>query len=155
MRGRGHLGGKVNPHTAKLQVPQMATSYSPDRLSGRAGSLARRPLPCSIDRWLIAFLAAVSFAAVLRIGLRPSNTADGVAVVYAPWTTADEALVRAVGAGARFVRFGRFGFIAVVMPERADYADRALADSALLVVDPRVLAACLPTSVLDKADAHE
>jgi hypothetical protein len=107
----------------------------------------------SIDRWLIACLAAISFAAVLRIGLCPSNTADGVAVIYAPWTTASEALVRAVGAGARFVRFGGFGFIAVVMPERADYVDRVFADSALLVVDPRVLAACLPASVPNKADA--
>jgi hypothetical protein len=46
------------------------------------------------------------------------------------------------------------------MPERPDYVERALADSALLVVAPQVLAACLPAAHLnalgisDEADAR-
>jgi hypothetical protein len=99
---------------------------------------------------LIAILALASFAVILRVGLLPANPKEGVAVIYAPWTPADQTMIRAVDAGARFVRFGGFNFIALVMPERPDYIDRALAGSALLVVDPQVLAACLPVALLKK-----
>jgi hypothetical protein len=106
-----------------------------------------------LDLWLIAILAVGSFGAILRIGLLPADASAGVAVIYAPWTTADQTVVRAVGAGARFVRFGGFDFIAIVMPEAPDYVDNVLAGSALLAVDPQVLAGCLPASFLKKADA--
>src|ERR1700684_2773113 len=120
--------------------------------------VALRRLPASVasrwlDLWLIAILAVGSFAAVLRIGLRPANASAGVAVIYAPWTTADQTMVRAVSAGARFVRFGGFDFIAIVVPERPDYVESVLAGPALLAVDPQVLAGCLPVSLLKKADA--
>jgi hypothetical protein len=106
-----------------------------------------------LDLWLIAILAVGSFGAILRIGLLPADASAGVAVIYAPWTTADQTVVRAVGAGARFVRFGGFDFIAIVMPEKPDYVENVLAGSALLAVDPQVLAGCLPASFLKKADA--
>jgi hypothetical protein len=106
-----------------------------------------------VDLWLIAILAVVSFAAILRVGLLPTDPGAGVAVIYAPWTTADQTMIRAVSAGARFVRFGGFDFIAIVMPEQPGYVERVLADSALLAVDPQVLAGCLPASFLKKADA--
>jgi hypothetical protein len=106
-----------------------------------------------LDLWLIAILAIGSFGAILRIGLRPADPSAGVAVIYAPWTTADQTMVRAVGAGARFVRFGGFDFIAIVVPEQPDYVANVLAGSALLAVDPQVLAGCLPASFLKKADA--
>jgi hypothetical protein len=106
-----------------------------------------------LDLWLIAILAVGSFGAVLRIGLQPADPSAGVAVIYAPWTTADQTMVRAVGAGARFVRFGGFDFIAIVVPERPDYVANVLAGSALLAIDPQVLAGCLPASFLKKADA--
>jgi hypothetical protein len=104
------------------------------------------------DFGLIAVLAIVSFALVLRVGLVPGNPSTGVAVIYAPWTSADQTIVRAVSAGARFVRFGGAGFIAIVMPDQPGYVARALADSALLVVDPQVVAACLPAARPDAAD---
>jgi hypothetical protein len=99
---------------------------------------------------LIAILALASFAVILRVGLLPANPEEGVAVIYAPWTSADQTMIRAVDAGARFVRFGGFNFIAIVMPERPDYVERALAGSALLTIDPQVLAACLPVALLKK-----
>jgi hypothetical protein len=111
------------------------------------GSLVFRRL----DLWLIAILAVGSFAAILRVGLAPANPGAGVAVIYAPWTTADRTILQAVSAGARFVRFGGFDFIAIVMPERPDYVARVLAGSALLAVDPQVLAGCLPPAFLKKA----
>jgi hypothetical protein len=120
--------------------------------------VALRRLPALVTlRWLdlslIAILAVGSFGAILRIGLLPANPDAGVAVIYAPWTTADQTMIRAVSAGARFVRFGGFDFIAIVIPEQPDYVANALAGSALLVVDPQVLAGCLPASFLKKADA--
>lgn len=120
--------------------------------------VALRRLPTSaalrwLDLSLIAILAVVSFGAILRIGLLPAKPDAGVAVIYAPWTTADQTMIRAVSAGARFVRFGGFDFIAIVIPEQPDYVANALAGSALLVVDPQVLAGCLPASFLKKADA--
>jgi hypothetical protein len=105
-----------------------------------------------LDLWLIATLAVVSFAAILRVGLVPADAGAGVAVIFAPWTTADQTMIRAVGAGARFVRFGRFDFIAIVVPDRPDYVERMLAGSALLAVDPQILAGCLSASFLKKAD---
>jgi hypothetical protein len=100
-------------------------------------------LPRLLDLALITILC-VGFIVELRIGLRPSDPTAGVAVIYAPWTTADETMARAVAAGARFVRFGGFEFIAIVVPEVPDYVDRVLAGSALIAVDPEALAACLP-----------
>jgi hypothetical protein len=99
---------------------------------------------------LIAILALASFAVILRVGLLPANPKEGVAVIYAPWTPADQTMIRAVNAGARFVRFGGFNFIAIVMPERPDYLERVLAGSALLAIDPQVLAACLPVALLKR-----
>ncbi len=107
----------------------------------------------SADLLLIAALAGGSFVAALRVGLLPADPATGVAVIYAPWTTAEQAMARSTSAGARFVRFGGFRFIAIVMPDRPDYVGRVLADFALLAVDPRALAACLPASVLDTRSA--
>jgi len=112
-----------------------------------------RILPRLLDFALITILVGVGVVAALRIGLLPSNPAAGVAVVYAPWTAADETMARAVGAGARFVRFGGFDFIAIVMPDGPDYVDRVLAGSAILAVDPQVLAACLPATASPKEKA--
>jgi hypothetical protein len=113
----------------------------------------RSPVFRWLDLGLIAILALASFAAILRVGLGPANPDAGVAVIYAPWTTADQTMIRAVGAGARFVRFGGFDFIAIVMPERPDYVARVLAGSALLAVDPQVLAGCLGPAFPKKAAA--
>jgi hypothetical protein len=60
-------------------------------------------------------------------------------------------MVQAVEAGARFVRFGGFPFIAVVMPERPDYVDQVMKGSAWLAVDPQALAACFGASTSAKS----
>src|SRR5262245_65379849 len=116
-----------------------AVNASPSRL-GRAFEAAA----------LVAF-ALASFLLVARIGLAPREPSQGVGVVFAPWTGADAAFVRAVEAGGRFVRFGALPFIVVVSPETADYADRVRAGGALFVVDPRILAACLLSSTAAQA----
>jgi hypothetical protein len=102
-------------------------------------SLAQRCL----DAALITLLAIASLFVIARVGLKPRDPANGVAVVLAPWTSAEVTLARATDPGSRFVRFGGFPFIAVVIPERADYLERMLTGGAVLVLDPQALAACL------------
>jgi len=99
-----------------------------------------------IDGVFVIGFAFLSLYVTARIGLAPRDPADGVGVIFAPWTSGEAALRRAVGAGGRFVRFGVLPFVVVVIPEDPDYLARVAADGALLVVDPQALAACLPTS---------
>jgi hypothetical protein len=95
-----------------------------------------------IDVVLLASLSLGAFGASARIALIPRDTTEGVAVIFAPWTTPDKTLQRAVAGGSRFVRFGGLPFIAVVMPDSTEYASHMLDAGAWLVVDPRALAAC-------------
>ena len=104
-----------------------------------------------VDGILIVGFALASFCAVARIALEPRDPASGVAVVFAPWTSQEDALARAVEAGGRFVRYGAFPFIVVIVPETADYLSRIASDGAVLVADPRALAACLPSVPADKS----
>jgi hypothetical protein len=94
------------------------------------------------DAALITLLAVASLFVIARIGLKPRDPANGVAVMFAPWTSAEATLARATDPGSRFVRYGGFPFIAVVIPERADYPERMLAGGAVFVLDPQALAAC-------------
>ena len=119
-----------------------------------ANNIATRRGMQLLDVSFIVVLICASFLATLRIGLVPNNSAAGVAVVYAPWTTAEETMARAVEAGARFVRFGGFPFIAVVMPEQPDYVEHVMKGSAWLAVDPQALAACLGASTFAKGNAQ-
>jgi hypothetical protein len=95
------------------------------------------------DAALLAAAAFFSFFAVAAYALAPKNEADAVAVIFAPWTGAADAVGLAVNAGGRFVRFGAFEFIAVIEPEIDDYTSRVRANGAWLVANPRALAACL------------
>ncbi len=95
----------------------------------------------------IAFLACLSIGALYataRVGLTPRDPQSGIAVIFSPWTAPDATLSQAVATGSRFVRFGGFSFIAIVVPDDLDYPSRILSAGAWLVVDPKALAACLP-----------
>jgi hypothetical protein len=105
----------------------------------RAFFISRRWL----DGALIAAVAVASLYGAARLGLEPRDPATGVGVVFAPWVSEQSALSRATAAGARFVRYGGFPFIVVVMPDTPDYVARISSAGALLVVDPQALAACL------------
>jgi hypothetical protein len=96
------------------------------------------------DRLAVAAMAGASLLAIGAIAFAPHDADAAVAVVYAPWTSSRDALVRAAQAGARVVRFGGLPFIVIVLPERPDYAQRARDGGALLMLDPQALAACLP-----------
>ena len=91
---------------------------------------------------IFAVVSLVALAASARIGLVPPNADNGVAVIFAPWTSPQTSIERATADGSRFVRFGGLTFITVVMPKAAGYAERMLDSGAWFVVDPKVLAAC-------------
>ena len=107
---------------------------------------SNNPLPVR-RYWLdILALTALSVGALCftaRATLVPHHPEQGVAVVFAPWSSPESTMARAVEAGARFVRFGGHGFIAVVAADDGDYAARALAAGAWLVADPQLVAACV------------
>jgi hypothetical protein len=90
---------------------------------------------------MVLSVGALCFTA--RATLVPRHPERGVAVVFAPWTAPETAIALTVQAGARFVRFGGYDFIAVVTAEDHDYPARAVAAGAWLVVDPQLVAACL------------
>jgi hypothetical protein len=96
-----------------------------------------------LESTAIAGFALISTFAVARIGLEPSTPSRAVGVIFAPWTDAGAAFTRAVAAGGRFIRFGGPSFVVVVEPDGPDYARRVRDAGAILIVDPRVLAACL------------
>ncbi|MBX3514838.1 MAG: hypothetical protein KF826_03255 [Xanthobacteraceae bacterium] len=96
------------------------------------------------DAVLLSAAAFFSFAIAAMPMLTPKDqSANGLAVIFAPWTAAPEALAFATEAGARFVRFGAFDFIAIVEPQSEHYASQALERGAWFVADPVALAACL------------
>jgi hypothetical protein len=104
--------------------------------------------PVSLRRhWIdIAALAILSVAALgmtARFALAPRSPELGVALIFAPWTPPEQTLARTVEAGARFVRFGGPGFVAVAIPDGPDYVAHARAAGAWLVVDPKIVTACL------------
>lgn len=99
------------------------------------------PLGKICDIGLLVCLSLGTLYAGARIGLTPHDPSQGVAVIFAPWTAAEKTLARSAE-GSRFVRFGGLPFIAVVIPDSADYPDRMFNAGAWLVVDPQTLAAC-------------
>jgi hypothetical protein len=103
---------------------------------------ARQQWSRLLDAGLILALAVVGPALAIRIGLQPRDPLSGVAVVFPPWTTEESAIARATSAGASLVRLGGFSSVVVVRPDDPAYIERVFADGALLVLDPKVLAAC-------------
>jgi hypothetical protein len=111
-------------------------------------NLAAQSHPSSFRRhWIdiaaLAILSIVTLGVTARFALAPRAPELGVAVIFAPWTPPEQTFARTVEAGARFVRFGGPGFVAVAVPDDRDYPARARAAGAWLVVDPKVVAACL------------
>jgi hypothetical protein len=96
-----------------------------------------------IDSATLTVLSVGALWFTARATLVPRSPERGVAVVFAPWTAPETAMTLAVQAGARFVRFGGYGFIAVATADDHDYPARAMAAGAWLVVDPQLVAACL------------
>jgi hypothetical protein len=97
---------------------------------------------CIADYAVLTALSLFGLALGVQDNLAPRNPSRGVAVIFAPWTAAKDVVARAVAPGARFVGFGGARFVAIVIPDNADYVARANKTGAWLVADPRTLPGC-------------
>jgi len=103
------------------------------------------PEPRRSRAWLglIAFHAfsAVGMAGVMASAPDPSGE---VALVYSPFSTPAEAFAGAAATDGRIVRVGRAPWIVVVAPkpQDKDFAARARAYGALLLLNPLVAGGC-------------
>jgi hypothetical protein len=97
-----------------------------------------------IDGAVIALLLVASLSFQVRAMLAPAQAVGGrsVAVLFAPWVTADSAMQRVAAAGARIVRFGAWPFIVIAEPDNVDFEQRIVTAGALVTLDPIALAAC-------------
>jgi hypothetical protein len=89
-----------------------------------------------------ALLAAASVLAMAALQAQPRDRTR-VAVIFAPWTSAGQAIARVAQAGGRIVRPGLIDAIVVVQGDDADLADRLHAAGAWAVVDPAAWGGCL------------
>ncbi|MDO9412806.1 MAG: hypothetical protein Q7T81_09570 [Pseudolabrys sp.] len=78
---------------------------------------------------------------------------QGVAVIFAPWTSASEVFAQTATAGSRFVRFGGLPFIAIVIPDDATYPDRMFGAGAWLVVDSQGPGGCSRANLTARKNA--
>jgi hypothetical protein len=77
----------------------------------------------SLDILLLTVTAAMTLVGTVAVLAPPPDPDRGVAVIFSPWTAAGDALAQSSAAGGRFVRFGAFPFIAVVVPDGPGYVD--------------------------------
>jgi hypothetical protein len=97
----------------------------------------------SLDIAILSTISGAALVATAAMLAAPPSIERGVAVIFSPWTPANEALSQSSAAGGRFVRFGAFPFIAVVVPDDDGYVDRVRRRGAWFAFDPAALAACL------------
>lgn len=97
------------------------------------------------DTTIIAAVSLAALAVAAQGAFAPGDSASGVAVIYAPWVDSGDAIRRVTSAGARVVRTGGVPFVAIVVPEGADFAERARAGGAWLLADPVMLGGCFGT----------
>jgi hypothetical protein len=94
----------------------------------------------------VALATGLSLQAGMLSKPRDRDGNGAIAVLFSPWTDAASAMQRSSAAGGRVVRFGAFPFIVVVEPDAPDFAARVAEQGAVLLLDPRSLAACLTVS---------
>lgn len=94
-------------------------------------------------RFALIFFSAASMLAPLGLVAGMTPAGDGVAVVFAPWTSFDEALVSVARSGGRYVRPGAFDFIAIATFEDPAFTSSVRRQGAWALLDPQVLGGCL------------
>lgn len=69
-----------------------------------------------------------------------ADPSGAVALIYPPYMTPREAMLRAVAAGGQPIRSGKFGWIIVAIPETNDkeLPARARANGAVAVLNPMI-----------------
>lgn len=94
------------------------------------------------DASVIGAVALIGTGATASAMLMPKGGAPTVAVVFAPWTSPQQALLDAAEAGGRVVGFGRLSSIVIVAPDHHNYARDVAARGAWLVADAARTGGC-------------
>jgi hypothetical protein len=89
-----------------------------------------------------ALLAAASVLSMAALQAQPRDPTR-VAAIFAPWTSAEQAIAQVAQAGGRIVRPGLIDAIVVVQGDDADLSGRLHAAGAWAVVDPAAWGGCL------------
>jgi hypothetical protein len=97
-----------------------------------------------LDGAVIALLLAASVLIQFGAVSRPLASGDQpVAILFAPWVSADIAMQRVATTGARIVGLGALPFIVIAEPDGADFSARAAEVGALFIIDSAAVRACL------------
>jgi len=94
------------------------------------------------DVAVIGVVALIGTVATASVMLTPRATTQTVAVMFAPWTSAQQAMRHAAEAGGRIVGFGLLTSIVIVAPDHSDYARDVAANGAWLVADAARVGGC-------------
>ena len=94
-------------------------------------------------RYFVLFHLASALIMVALLATVP-DPSGAVALIYPPFMTAEDAMLRTAAAGGQPLRSGNFGWIVVVMPETGDsgLAARARAGGAVAVLNPMIAGGC-------------
>lgn len=102
-------------------------------------------------RWLDGAVIALLLAASLLIHTTDLSSTSAtparrsVAVLFAPWVSADAAMQRVAQTGARIVGLGRWSFVVIAEPADEGFAQRAVAAGAVFTLSAAPFVACLTT----------
>lgn len=94
-------------------------------------------------RFALVFFSAASILAPVGLAAGMTPTGSGVAIVFAPWTSFDEALISVANSGGRYIRPGAFDFIAIATAGDPTFVSRIRQQGAWALLDPQVLGGCL------------
>lgn len=94
------------------------------------------------------FLASIVVAVLALPGASPGQ-ATPLAIVFAPWVSADEAITRSLSSGYRVLRSGRSSFVVIAAPIEAAAAVRP--QGAVMVLALVGLAGCLDAAATEPA----
>ena len=94
------------------------------------------------------FLASIFVALLALPGASPGQ-AQPLAIVFAPWVTADEAITRSLSAGYPVLRSGRSSFVVIAAP--AEATKMARPQGAVMVLALVGLAGCLDAAATEPA----
>ena len=95
-----------------------------------------------------ALLAALCAGIGMELALQgaPQDPLATVAVVFAPWMTGGEAVLRATGAGSTLVKMGSVSFVVVVHPSSTGFSGAVRKAGGWLLLDAAMTVGCSRTA---------
>ena len=96
----------------------------------------------SFDRLMIGGMLGIAAIALLVVEFKPDQDDRTLALVFAPWTSARDAMAHIGASDSAIVRMGRYSFIVVVRPLSEDRLTTVTKAGAWFAMKPGLLAGC-------------